>query len=174
MNKSITPRRRANLEKLADYLESLPRNYKHFDMGDYAQHTGDHDFDGKTFEQAFHADPLNTVKDCGTVACAVGHGPAAGIPLAKAHLTKDGDGDWDIDWDSYAANFTPSHTDAWNWMFGSSWEDEDNHHFGAAARILYYLDKGVPAGFSYWTYAASDHVKLYQPYHLDNRSSVLV
>lgn len=174
MNKNVTPRRRANLIKLADYLESLPRDYKHFDMGNYAEHHGDHEFDAGSFEQAFYADPAETINDCGTVACAVGHGPAAGIPFAKKHLTREksawsNDYYYDIDWDAYASNFVDERSAAWTWMFDGFWDVVDNHHYGAAARIRYYLEHGTPDGLERWGSPQREHVELYKPYHIDNR-----
>ena len=178
MNKNVTPRRRANLEKLADYLEGLPRDYSHFEMSVYADHEGDHDFGGETFEEAMHDRPEETVQDCGTVACAVGHGPAAGIPFAQCHLRKEprfnGEGYiYDLDWDSYATNFVPLRSSDWSWMFDSDWSGVDNHHWGAAARIRYYLDKGLPEHWnSFYTSPQKSDVELYKPYHIDNRQPV--
>jgi hypothetical protein len=89
--------------------------------------------------------------NCGTVACAVGHGPAAGIPLAKANIKtrrrKGVDVVTEIDFEAYSKNFVPGFLSyAFDWLFGGEWTGVDNHHWGAAARIRFYLDKnGVPA-----------------------------
>lgn len=62
-----------NLARLATYLESLPSDYANFDMGVFAHREG-YDIDT----------PCEMTYECGTVACAVGHAPAAGIP-AEIH-----------------------------------------------------------------------------------------
>jgi hypothetical protein len=85
----ILPEHRENLDKLASYLESLPADYDHFNIRAYFALSN---FDGYP-EQPCPKEVLNMsykVTDCGTVACAIGHGPAAGIPLAN------NDHDWSI------------------------------------------------------------------------------
>lgn len=97
----------ANCKKLATYLLELPDDYDQFDMWWYTQN-------GEP--------PQNT--DCGTVACAAGHGPAAGIE------PKPNEG-----WESYTKRvFSSSH-----WMFASTWSRHDNTAHGAAKRIIYAL-----------------------------------
>jgi hypothetical protein len=174
-HKWLTPRRRANLERLADYLESLQRNYKHFDMGRYAFYDGD----GLDAAPRYSTDPLAFLNNCGAVACALGHGPAAGIPFSKSHIREH----WrvDIDWDSYSGrNFIPrtrraDRGAAWAWAFGGCWSDVDNHHYGAAARIRYLLaGNDVPGRRNGWGEfvgdpPAQEHKNLYAPFHIDNR-----
>lgn len=118
----MTPIRRKNLEKLATYLESLPANYRHFGMDRYAVH----DPNRSDYE------PCEDFP-CGTVACALGHGPAAGITSAP-HET----------WEDYAHRFVDDDSQEWSWLFGGQWSAFDNTHRGAAARIRYFLDHKVP------------------------------
>lgn len=82
--------------------------------------------------------------ECGTVACAAGHGPVAGILDPGAQ-----------DWNDYVErNFLE--TDEFNslefspvyrWCFSCGWTHIDNTPEGAAKRIRYMLDKGIPSGF---------------------------
>lgn len=123
---------RENLEKLASYLESLPTGYKHFGMKTFVEQGG------MSFEQA---DRSPMAGDCGTVACAVGHGPAAGIPP----LPIDGDADcWGEDWFEYSDRVFGLNDPEWTWCFSGSWQMIDNTHHGAAKRIRHMLAHGVP------------------------------
>lgn len=55
--------------KLVEFMEKLPRSAaKHFDMGSWFTHNGDHELPLKSGD-AINAD---TMKDCGTTACALG------------------------------------------------------------------------------------------------------
>jgi hypothetical protein len=121
-----------NLDKLATYLEALPADYREFDMRDFNTKEGD--------EYAYHRslDLDERVYGCGTAACAVGHGPAAGVrPYA------------DRNWFCYAERAfgvgdgcSTDEEDRFEYLFGSSWTSYDNTPHGAAARIRKYLDLG--------------------------------
>jgi len=136
---TLQPINRERLQQLANYLESLPKSYKHFGMTDYLEPSLD-------AEKSLKDYALNNggVASCGTAACAVGHGPAAGIYVPR-HLIM---ADWAVDWNRYALLFTGQHhvmESLWHWMFSGAWDDVDNHHWGAAARIRYVLaDKPIP------------------------------
>ncbi|WP_454287230.1 hypothetical protein [Rhizobium arsenicireducens] len=109
-----------NLTILANYLDTLEP--KKFDMGVYCQDE--------------HGDSLNIyTHECGTVACAAGSGPAAGLPI-----------DFTVDkgWDSYTHRvFGLDHLDVdWAWCFSGFWERLDNTPAGAAARIRHLLNGG--------------------------------
>jgi hypothetical protein len=115
---------RANLEKLAAYLESLPADYEHFSMESYLRNADDY---------FYWTSMADTLQDCGTVACAIGHGPAAGItPLPGEN------------WDLYTDRVFELEAYQWSWCFSSSWHQVDNTPQGAAKRIRYMLDHGVP------------------------------
>lgn len=117
----ISETQRANLAKLADYLAALPKNYEGFRMSTYSTET----------HKAIH--------ECGTAACAAGHGPAAGIEAEE-----------DEDWQSYVSRvFFPFLTDraGWLWCFSPAWQSHDNTPHGAAARIRWYLEHGLPEDF---------------------------
>jgi hypothetical protein len=129
---------RDNLLKLADYLEKLPDDYEQFHMYSYMAER--YRAGWTTFDLNERSKPA-----CGTVACAVGHGPAAGIRIY---------GDWD--WESYADRvFGELSGDDFTYMFGSSWADTDNTPKGAAARIRTFVELGkAPKGW------ALDHPKV--------------
>lgn len=118
----------ANLKKLADYL-AKGNTEKIFNMEEFC--TGSYEnYDDETIALENY--------DCGTAACAMGHGPAAGI---KPFLHEDW---WDysrrafgIDQSEMDAGF-----DAFQWMFSSVWAHIDNTPQGAAARIYWFLDHG--------------------------------
>lgn len=122
-----------NLLRLADYLETLPDDYDQFDMSEYMA-----EVDGKTLDPCERSKPV-----CGTVACAVGHGPAAGIRLYG-----------DLDWADYADRvFGVFKEDifGWDYMFSSTWSETDNTPKGAAARIRTYVALGhTPDDWSYY------------------------
>jgi hypothetical protein len=121
---------RENLLKLADYLDKLPDDYEQFHMREYMMTTG-----GREVMYIWE----QTKPDCGTVACAVGHGPSAGIRVYG-----------DSDWESYADRvFGELPHDDFTYMFGSSWCDTDNTPKGAAARIRTFVELGkAPEGWA--------------------------
>jgi len=103
----LTQEQRGNLEQLAAYLRSGNLQAE-FDMGGYSDH-------------------------CGSVGCAVGHGPYAGIPKNEEEL-----------WHSYSDRVFVESIRAESWMFDADWELVDNTPEGAAARIEWFLEHGVP------------------------------
>lgn len=129
----ITELHRANLRKLADYLTALPDDYNQFDMSDFVGS------ESTFLKELVAGQPIH---QCGAVACAVGHCTSIGLPVYK-HEVLDM-----IDWrltglihfgvDSRIA-YGP-----WDWMFSSSWNQADNTPWGAAKRIYWFLDKGLP------------------------------
>ncbi len=140
---------RRNLKRLAMKLESLPKNYKHFNMGNYLENHPD---------EATYA-VRNGGLPCGTVACALGHGPSAGVPVHPDNRFVDGT----VIWTRYTNQFVPYCELEETWLFAGDWTSHDNHHWGAAARIRYLLDKGVPENFGipsrHWR-------KVYEPYRI--------
>ena len=129
---------RANLEKLAAYLESIPTDYEHFSMRSYLEIDGAHIYMIDSSEEL--------LRRCGTVACAVGHGPAAGI----ASLPYE-------NWDCYSDRVFGLSHDEWSWCFSSQWSGIDDTPQGAAKRIRYMLEYGVPA-------SAFDQKRGFSPY----------
>ncbi len=118
----LTERQRDNLKKLADYL-AAGNTAMRFDMASYCCEPG-----------KIKVTPRNHA--CGTVACAVGHGPAAGI-----------DPEGTLSWSDYVECRLCTDTDVFHWLFAARWQHVDNTPEGAAGRITWYLDKGLPADF---------------------------
>lgn len=168
----LTKAQRARLEKLAAYLEGLPADYAHFGMGNYLEassHEG-------LLEYAAHN---GGVHQCGTAACALGHGPAAGILAPPSVLDvfrkHDSYQSW-RGWEAYARLFVggvPGHF-LFEWCFGGAWSEVDDTHHGAAARIRYLLDGGeVDGEFESHNAIDSPHfVALYAPYRIDAKQAV--
>lgn len=119
---------RKNLEKLAAYLEKLPTNYRHFSMWDFSRVDG--------VETSDYSDLIKYPSECGAVACAVGHGPAAGIPARHGE-----------DWNEYSDRMFDLFEDDWQWCFSPLWLTVDDTPQGAAKRIRYLLEHGVPEDF---------------------------
>lgn len=121
-----------NLTKLADYLDALPDDYDHFEMSEFflgPSNTGYTDF------------------SCGTVACAIGHGPAAGLPLTPADLDSVNKPRWGAysEWVTGVAVLSRE----WDWLFSAAWWEYDNTPKGAAARIRYLIQhREVPEEFT--------------------------
>ena len=138
---TIDPIHRENLAKLAAHLESLPADYSHFRMETF-------------YDPNFHwwDDAGDAFVPCGSVACAVGHGPAAGIgmpPLGTVAMYPTGNvakySVGPLNWDDYCnAYLCDPASDAWSFMFGGQWSLHDNSHQGAAARIRHFLEHGLP------------------------------
>jgi hypothetical protein len=140
--------KRANLAKLAAYLTALPVNYAAFSMDDFLQPVSKSFLDKMNEEfraaEAKYALENGGVATCGAVACAIGHGPTAGILALPEHIRRSG-----VDWFGYSNTFFLDSRDGieFEWMFGGAWAHFDNTHHGAAKRIRYYLEHDVPRDF---------------------------
>lgn len=78
---------------------------------------------------------------CGTVGCALGHGPEAGISGREYTMwTEYCKQEFGLSWGS----------DAWLWCFSGRWSSYDNTPRGAAKRMQYLLQHGAPP--EGWTY----------------------
>ena len=97
-----------NLIKLANYLlSSVPQ--EEFDMYDFRS-------------------------PCGTMGCAIGHGPESGIPKFPGET-----------WAEYCVRaFGVTRGHSWDWCFDGEWRYHDNTPQGAAVRILYLVEHGAP------------------------------
>ena len=137
-----------NLLTLAQYLFNLPTEYSNFNMRNYV--VVENTENTWLYGSAVIIDPLeydrfltavnNKTAGCGTVACAIGHGPAAGISINSD----------DSDWYEYSHRFINNDISdianvMWDWCFSSNWENYDNTAHGAAKRILYLLKHGLPS-----------------------------
>lgn len=120
----MTKEQEDNLRKLANYLmrfSKLKRPKSTFDMSKFS--------DGEAFAIA------RKETECGTFGCAVGHGPYAGVAKRKNE-----------NWNDYAerAFGAVMAEGVWRWLFSSLWCVTDNTPAGAAKRIRWYFEHGVP------------------------------
>lgn len=119
----MNARQRKNLGRLAEYLAAPGPKPARFDMAHYAD--------------TAHIDST----ECGTVGCAVGHAPFAGIRK------------WPTEsWHSYverALGCSPFEGFDFDWCFASWWALVDNTPEGAALRIRYLLEHGGPPAWYY-------------------------
>lgn len=144
---------RDNLLILAQHLDSLPTRYSRFDMRAF------HFLPGMTRGSPIvhmTIGPLEVPGEgegCGTAGCCLGHGPWAGI------MPDEGDYSWAVYSFTKFGVKNGGIEDAW--LFGALWTEVDNTHQGAAARIRYFLDDGVPERFGT---PNAEQVELYQHY----------
>ena len=121
-----TRRQRANLRKHANYLYALPNESK-FDMRNLAL-----DYRGDQIED------VSDVKVCGTIMCSLGYAALCFPRIARRNDS----------WDEFCLDIfgmEPFHNwQAWDFLFSMNWTDRDNTITGAADRIIYFLEKGVP------------------------------
>ena len=139
---------RNNCIKLAKYLLTLPENYEQFDMKSYCSST---------------KPPQDLALEgyaCGTTACALGYGPAAGVKPSFMHGR-----DFHEAWGLYSLNMfgLDIDTEDWDWCFSEFWEDVDNTPQGAGKRIGYLLEGKVDGD----AYVSVDSKKLYKDYTPD-------
>jgi hypothetical protein len=75
---------------------------------------------------------------CKTSGCAVGFAPFAGIEKTPFES-----------WNDYCKRtlIESTYDDPWHWCFSADWGMIDNTREGAAKRIQYFLDNGVPSEF---------------------------
>src|SRR5688500_13801651 len=102
----------SNLARLADYLSRLPRDYRHFAMQDFLVVPSGPDFLGPVRARCVEAEYARTGSTegwtCGTAACALGHGPAAGIPLRFEEFNSKAN-PLVPDWLAYGQRFCPNY-----------------------------------------------------------------
>lgn len=113
-----------NLKKLAIYL-STKRPSRKFSMVTY----------GSDASGELEPREIEKVPECGTVCCAVGNGPRAGIPAGRCR-----------NWSTYVDKFVTT-DEEYNWLFDYNWFCRDNTPKGAAYRIGYFLKCGIPSWF---------------------------
>jgi hypothetical protein len=157
----LTNEHRSNLTKLATHLEGLRDDYEQFTMASFAVAPVYTDHLTQEWRDLMREYALrNGGVPCNTSACAVGHGPAAGVLIPEQFLNTDPvtiAEEGPIDWLGYSKTvFVPDYdertTDGlddprqllWSWMFSGGWAHCDNKPRGAAARIRYVLEHGAP------------------------------
>ena len=119
----MTPKQLENLTKLAAYLDNVQPEA----------------FDMRRYHNGCRA-PSRASYSCGTVACAAGYGPAAGISPSPYST-----------WTNYIfySFGIEGISNAFSWVFSPYWGTYDNTPQGAAKRIRYFLEHGVPAMFTF-------------------------
>lgn len=89
--------------------------------------------------------------ECGSVACAVGHYGMmiCSQPQELGVLMQNGVViSWpDLSRDHIGIDMYGEQSIVWDWLFSDKWQYIDNTIEGAAARIDYYLEHGVPDSF---------------------------
>jgi len=125
----ITDKQRKNLNKLAEFLVFV--NPSMFDILTF--HSMEEDYGGRPTKK----------HPCGSTACMVGWGPAAGVK------PKEGESWVDYTQRAFGEHNIPhgfyNDTDVlWEWLFDANWSDADNTPVGGAKRIHYMLKHGVP------------------------------
>ena len=126
--------REGNLRKLADRLWMLPEEYQGFSMEVYFEPFVD------GWDEPTTVCSLLEEYECGSVGCAIGHGPLAGIGV---EVFDKHEGRWDLYCHEVFIDIR-SDERAWKWCFAYEWSRVDNTPEGAAKRILWLLDKGLP------------------------------
>lgn len=141
-----------NLKDLSAYLKSLPKTKVTFDMATFYDTNAE----------------LERLGECGTSACAVGHyammkgwktremGAQPPADVAREHgLVRAEGGTYSMGWSEFCTKvigveiMTGNDDTLFEWLFDAYWASIDNTPEGAAARIDYFLEKGLPSNF-YW------------------------
>lgn len=157
-----------NLLVLAAYLSALPEDYDDFNMAVF--------FTDRSLERVDVPVEQNYgrhnggVGNCGAIACAVGHGPSAGLYVPETCFTISGRIDWLEYADhmfikGYAREYGLTQRRAFEWMFGGGWSYIDNTPHGAAKRIRWLLANGLDAipGPTNWPFCPQrHHLELYK------------
>lgn len=129
LKKRLSEEQRSNLIKLARYLLSKKKKRAEFNM----KHFNEYQFDGR--------DGSHTT-DCGSVGCAVGHGPYAGIQKSSEER-----------WSKYARRvFSDGSEYIFDYLFSGAWYRIDNTAEGAGKRILFMLKFGCPHQYNDTSY----------------------
>jgi hypothetical protein len=149
-----------NLLTLASYLDTLPDDYERFCMSYFLNTLDPEEVEEPALLEKMHNYQLhNGGVPCGTVACAVGHGPAAGLLM-----TEDEANDLTGVWVHYAERVFGM--DRFNrefyFLFGANWTDYDNTPKGAAARIRYVVAGGEVPNFSAEDYYDTSRYETYR------------
>lgn len=142
-----------NLRDLSAYLKALPETNVTFDMATF--------YDDNTTSAE-----LERLGECGTSACAVGHyammrgwtsshggvKPPVGVAIKHGLVRADG-GAYPIGWSEFCTKeigveaINDGEDELFEWLFDAYWGRIDNTPEGAAARIDYFLEKGLPSNF---------------------------
>jgi len=124
---------RTKLRKLAKYLLSLPEDYGKFHMSNFLIAKED-------YSCCLNEVNIKTLHTCGTAACALGHTPSI------FRIPEDCRSWWGLAEHLFGID---DDSEEWDWCFSGDWAHVDNTHYGAAKRIMWLLDKGLPEDWSH-------------------------
>lgn len=188
--KQLTDEHKANLDKLATYLENLPEEYENFGMSQFLRPESYVDLKQRFPDQTYfglinkYARENGGVSECGSVACAVGHGPSAGILFPESMINTYNSFRFYAglvpadaptpDWGGYTDKFFCDRDGLlFEWMFGGDWSYVDDTHRGAAARIRYVLaQEEIPDEFEDSSECTEEMVELYQEYVIEGDAHI--
>lgn len=147
---ALSVRHVVNILKLKTYLQSLPKTYDGFDMGHFVEPTGW----GKEPSPESACSIMRTeVKgarkerfhECGTSACMVGHGPAAGLRPRSSEAKRDWNAymieKFGYDLNGYMSEgdedgmYDPEAEKLMDYLFGGQWRHHGNTIKAGIARI---------------------------------------
>ena len=114
---------RENLQRMADYIRTVPP--ENFNM------------------ELWRTPGSEFTPECNSVGCVIGHCTVLDTPeRLKTHLL----GSYNFNWYSWSGYFTGigSWMKEWNWCFDFQWHNTDNTPTGAADRIEWLLNNGLP------------------------------
>ncbi len=129
LKERLSEEQRSNLLTLAKYLLSKKKKPAEFNM----KHFNEYQMVGKDGWAA---------TECGSVGCAVGHGPYAGIRKSSEE-----------NWVDYAdRSFCGGSDFIFDYLFSGAWYTIDNTAEGAGKRILFMLKFGCPKKYNDTSY----------------------
>lgn len=145
MDKSIlTKQAQQNLQDLADYLKAYAAKRSSEEVNEPTAAFG--------MGRFFNDELDKTAHQCGTSACAVGHYAimrefeCTEVSVIDKNLCE-------LSWHKFSEEHigVASHNEQapiWDWLFSGRWQVYDDTPLGAAARIEYFLENGVPDEFT--------------------------
>jgi hypothetical protein len=108
---------RENLQRMADYIRTVPK---------------------EKFSMIFYRTKGQDSRECNSIGCVIGHCTV----LDPRPLPIDPFGN--IEFDEWSFDFTGVDSSEWGWCFHSDWSTRDNTPTGAADRIEWLLNHGLP------------------------------
>ena len=126
--------KRENLQLMADHLKTNV-NQENFHMGTYR---GDDDFSNP---------------ECGSAGCTVGTCTVLDVENVINNFTNP---DGEIEFWGWSVDFTGIYRVEWEWCFGYAWSKTDNTPTGAALRIEWLLNNGLPENWKNQMYGREE------------------
>ena len=94
----------------------------------------------RMFDMRFYREGQEITPKCNSVGCAIGHCTVLDPNPDAIPRNRDGI----IDYMEWSLNFADFNGSEWNWCFDTSWVLVDNTPKGAALRIEWLLNHGLP------------------------------